>query len=55
MFILFLIVLNSSGSSVSSSNARFESEISCLKAIEKLLTMEKQFGIRVQARCVKGD
>lgn len=55
MFILFLIVLNSSQSSISSSNVKFSNEMACLKAISKLLEMEKKFGVHVQARCVKDE
>ena len=53
MFILFLVVLNSSGSSISSSNATFSSEVNCIRAIGDILDMEKKFGVKVQARCVK--
>jgi|688.fasta_scaffold1859230_2 hypothetical protein len=53
MWILFLIVLNNSQSSISSSNAKFSSYTSCMQGIEKLLEMEKMFGVKIQARCVK--
>jgi hypothetical protein len=52
-YILFLIVLNSSGHGINSSNAVFSSEINCMQAISKLIDMEKKFGVRVQATCVK--
>jgi hypothetical protein len=53
MYLLFLIVLNSSGSSVSTNASKFNSESNCLQAISKILEMESRNGVRIQARCVK--
>lgn len=53
MFILILIVMNSAGSSISSNKIRFSNESTCLKAINKLVQLEK--GFVVKATCVKDD
>ena len=53
MFILFLIVLSQNGAGISSSTATFSSEINCIRAIGDIIDMEKKFGVKVQARCVR--
>lgn len=50
-WILFLVVSSSNG--VASTSQIFENEISCMKALGKLLEMENRNGIKIQARCVK--
>jgi hypothetical protein len=52
MFILLLVVLNSSGSSINTTTLKFNSETKCLKAIGEILKLEDRNGIRVQARCL---
>jgi hypothetical protein len=53
MFVLILVLLNSSGGAISSNEIRFSSESSCLKAINKLVQLER--GFTVKATCVKDE
>jgi len=53
MYLLFLIVTNFAGNSISTSTSKFNSESNCLQAISKILEMESKIGIRIRARCVK--
>jgi hypothetical protein len=52
MYLLFLIVMNSSGSSIATSTSKFNSESRCLQAIPKVLDMENHI-VKIKARCVK--
>jgi hypothetical protein len=52
MAILILVILNSSGSSITTNSINFSSESACLKAINKIIDMESR-GITIKARCVK--
>lgn len=51
-YLLYLIVVNSLSTSVSTTVSTFNSESTCLQAISKLLDMEKN-GIKIKARCVR--
>lgn len=53
MFVLLVIVLNSSGSSVTSQSIIFDNEVRCLEAISKVLELEKGRSVTVKARCLK--
>jgi len=53
MYLLFLVILNSSGSSISTNVSKFNSESNCLQAIAKILEMENKNRIKIQARCVR--
>lgn len=50
-YILIMIIMNSSGSSITSQNIEFQSNSACLEAIQKVVSMEKWF--TVKATCVK--
>lgn len=49
-YILIMIVLNNSGSSIATQSIRFNSNSSCLQAIQKLIDMER--GFKVKATCI---
>ena len=53
MYILLLVILNSSGSSVTTTSIKFNSETNCLMAINEILKLEDRNKLRVQARCLK--
>jgi hypothetical protein len=54
MFILLVIILNSSGSSITSQTVTFSSESNCLQAISKVIDLERTGGVgSVKARCMK--
>ncbi len=54
MFILLVIILNSSGSSITSQTVTFSSESDCLQAISKVIDLERTGGVgSVKARCMK--
>lgn len=50
-YILIIIALNSSGSAITTQSIKFESNISCLQAMQKLVDMEGHF--KIKATCVK--
>lgn len=50
MWILILVIL--SKNNITSTSVKFQENVNCLQAIDKLLEMEKT-GIKIQARCVK--
>lgn len=50
-YILIMVILNSSGSSITTQNIKFQSNAACLEAIGKLINMERNF--TVKAVCVK--
>jgi hypothetical protein len=50
-FYLILIILNSSGSSITSQTVKFYSQTACLKAMQKVVETEKRFTVR--AVCVQ--
>lgn len=52
MFVLLLVVLNSSGSSINTTTIKFNSESKCLRAISEVLKLEDRNGIKIQARCL---
>jgi|LakMenEpi03Aug12_release.lakeMendotaPanAssembly.Ray.scaffolds.fasta_scaffold123535_2 hypothetical protein len=51
-YLLYLIVINSLGTSISTNVSTFNSESTCLQAISKLIDMEKN-GIKIKARCIR--
>lgn len=52
MYMLLLVILNSSGSSVTSQAIKFDDQPLCLKAMSEVLDMEKNVG-KIRARCLK--
>jgi hypothetical protein len=50
-YILIMITLNSSGSSITSQSVRFSSQNLCLQAMSKVIDLEYQF--KVKAVCVQ--
>lgn len=50
-FILIMIVLNSSGSSIDTHSIKFLSNNACLQAIQKVVSLER--GFTVKATCVQ--
>lgn len=50
-YILVMIILNSTGSSVASHSVKFSSQSACLKAMSRVIDMEKHF--TVKAICVE--
>jgi hypothetical protein len=52
MYMLLLIILNSSGHSVTSQTIQFPDQPSCLKAMSETIDMEKNVGT-IRARCLK--
>jgi hypothetical protein len=50
-YILVMIIINSAGSSVTSQSIKFYSQAACLKAMSRVVDMEKHF--TVKAICVE--
>lgn len=53
MYILLLVVLNSSGSSVATNVIKFNTETRCLMALNETLKLEDRGKVKIQARCLK--
>jgi hypothetical protein len=51
MTFLIIIALTSSGSAITTQSIKFESNLSCLQAMQKLIDMEGSF--KIKAVCVK--
>lgn len=53
MYILILIISSTLNGSITSSSVEFHNEMDCLKAIPKILELEK--GFRVKATCIRNE